>query len=159
MHKIEYNVFEKGYIDFTIILDFLKNNDDALIPHLSERVNLFEYSNKLSKKAIHFTAFQNEQLAGILSLYFNQYPRFSFCPYFCVNKDYTNQSIGNTLLKMAVNYCMSNRSSGIKLTVNKDNLSAIKFYKKNDFYSIEERFYPNSDKKHLLMENKLNKNK
>ena len=156
MHKIKYKLFEKSCIDSTIILDFFKKNDDALIPHISERVNLFDYSNRLSEKAIHFTAFKNGKLVGILSLYFNQFPKFSFCPYFCVNKNYTGQSIGNTLLKMAIDYCILNNSFGIKLTVNKDNLYVIKFYKKNDFYSIEEGFYPNSDKKHLLMGKKLN---
>lgn len=152
MEEISYSILDKKELSYSLVLDFLKRNDAALVPRISERVDLLDYSIKIAERAILFVAFKDAILVGVFALYFNRCPKSSYCPYLCVNEKYRGQHIGNVLIDMSVDYCSLNGSSCIQLTVSEENLSAIKFYKKNNFSFVEKGFYPKSNKKFFLLE-------
>jgi len=155
VQNIEYRVFERNELSDDLIFDFLKENDDALYPSLSDRVDLKAYSHKLSERAIHFVALKENKIIALLSLYFNLSPKDSYIPFFCVNHDYQGLAIGKKIMQMSIDYCIKRGSSGISLTVRKDNFTAVKFYERNDFRLVDEDYYTGTEVRLLLMKRVL----
>lgn len=155
MEEITYSVLDKKKLSYSLVLEFFKSNDEALVPRISERVDLSDYSRKIAERATLFVALKDEILVGVFALYFNRYPDNSYCPYFCVNTKYRGKHIGNNLINRAFDYCRENGSLCMQLTVSEENLSAIKFYKKNKFKFINSNFYSGSYKKYFLLEKQI----
>jgi len=118
------------------IFNYLSDIDQHLIPSLSSRVNIRDYSKKLHQHAVHFCALDNTNLIGIALCYFND-PEGN-CVYissFSVLKNYHNQGIAGKLLKTVVEYAKSEGFEKLSLKVFKNNQSAIMLYKKSGFIS------------------------
>jgi len=56
---------------------------------------------------------------------------------------------------MSIDYCLKRGSSGISLTVRRDNFSAVRFYERNDFRLVDEDYYAGTEVRLLVMKKKL----
>jgi len=120
------------------ILLHLKECDDNFIPTLSKRLNILEYSKKISKFSVKFESWCDEVLIGLISVYFTDINNKSgFITNVSVLKEYMGRGIASTLLNMCIEYATKNGIREISLEVNKYNNSAIHLYKKFDFTIYE----------------------
>ena len=150
---INYRVFKPGELDAEIIFDFLNEVDNYLTPTLSSRVDLLEYSKKLSKNATNFAAFEELQLIGLSSFYFNESPEMSYGTYLCVKEQYQKDGgVGIKLLTDSIDYCEDNNSKGFWCAIRKTNKPLRKLYRILGFTIKSEQTYPNSDVVELYIE-------
>ncbi|NLD47926.1 MAG: GNAT family N-acetyltransferase [Clostridiaceae bacterium] len=116
------------------IYDYLMALDKSLLPTLSSRVNIKDYSCKLCNYALHFCAFDEEQMVGIVAGYFNDPDNKTvYISSFSVIKSHRKKGIASTLLKKVIHYAISKGFSKIDLQVYIANESAITFYENFGF--------------------------
>jgi ribosomal protein S18 acetylase RimI-like enzyme len=117
------------------IFNYLSENDCIFKPKLSTRTNIGEFSKKLHKNAIHFCAFDGQNLVGLIACYFNDPDGESgFISSVSVKMDYQGIGIIKELLSLVVNYGKQNKFSFLGLEVRVENDAAKNIYKKAGFY-------------------------
>lgn len=120
------------------IKKYLEENSSIFIPPLNTRIDIEEFSNKIYNNAIHFCAFDKDNLIGFLASYFNHPQKeFGYITTISVSLEYQNKGIASKLLTEAFNYARLNNFNNIRLEVHKNNLHAIDFYKMKGFDFIE----------------------
>jgi len=120
------------------IFEHLLECSDNFIPNLAETVNIRDYSKKVFENAITFEAWENNKLIGLVASYFNDNKnRKGFITNVSVSKNYQGKGIAAILLNMCKNYGAKYNFNSIKLEVNKNNILAIKLYKKLGFDETE----------------------
>jgi GNAT superfamily N-acetyltransferase len=119
------------------IFNYLKNNDDTFVPTLSSRLNIPDFSRKLSEMSVHFCAFDDGCMIGLLAGYFNNNAELSgFISSLSVKKEYQSRGIASTLLDSAIEYGKSNEFKNIKLEVRNENKPALRIYQKAGFTNV-----------------------
>ena len=121
-------------------LERCKNN---FIPPLQETVDISSYAEKIKTKSITFEAWDNERLAGLIAVYFNDPGNeFGFITNVSVEKEYAGQGIASRLLESVSRYAREKQFKEIRLKVHCRNIQAIKLYRKHSFekYGSEEDF-------------------
>ncbi len=122
------------------ILSHLSNCDTTFVPPLSTRVDLVSYSKKIAEKAITFEAWHEDNLAGLMAVYFNHTDkRTGYITNMSVVPEYTGKGIGSKLLLHCINYGVAGSCCELRLEVNKFSARAISFYKKHSFVQIHEK--------------------
>ena len=87
-----------------------------------------------------FTARHNAQLIGIVAVYFNLSPLYSFCTDVSVLPEYQRtQRIGYSLLKKAILFTKGSQSAGFSLVAD---VSLVRFYTRLGLMVKESAFYP-----------------
>ncbi len=154
---VEFKVFKPGESDPDKLYDFLMEVDDYLTPTLSSRVNLVDYSQKLSRQATNFVAMNGDEIIGLSSFYFNESPEMSFGTYLCVKNEWQKEGgIGIKLLTDSIDYCEKNGSKGFWCAIRKSNKPLRKLYRYLGFSIKSEETYPNSDVVELYIEKIFN---
>lgn len=116
------------------IITHLQSCNNNFEPPLETYINIKEYGEKLHKNAVNFEAWSEDNLVGLISVYFNnQKTKISFISNVSVNKDLQKQGIANHLLENAIQYGITQKFKSIELEVNNKNNSAIKLYRKKGF--------------------------
>ena len=150
---IEFRMFSPEGLPAHQLLSFLEEVDDYFTPTLSSRVNLSDYSRKLSKQATNFVAIEDDKIVGLSSCYFNKAPEMSFGTYLCVKKEFQKDGgIGIKLISDTIDYCEQNGSKGFWCAIRKTNKPLRKLYKILGFSIRSEQTYPNSDVIELYIE-------
>ena len=153
MNKIEYFVYQPGTIDRQVFYDYLKEVDDLLIPPLSSRVDLAEYAEKVTSKAVMFVAKDGFDWVGVEAVYFNEYPEFSFTTHLSVKKEYQNNSmVGTELMLRQLRYLKKNRTKGLRFSIRKSNTQLLNYHLKTGGRIIAEHTYPGTDIVEVEME-------
>jgi ribosomal protein S18 acetylase RimI-like enzyme len=130
-------IFKTKQAEKKAILMHLTECNDSFVPPLNERTDLNNYSNKIVEKAITFEAWNADLLIGLIAAYFNNADSPSaFITNVSVVKKFKGMGIATTLLKNCIDYSINNNCFEIYLEVNKENIPAINFYKKNNFTQI-----------------------
>lgn len=132
-------------------MQFIKINEKCAIynlltefqdvfPHLMDKIsNLEDYAEKLSELAYVYSAEKNGESVGILIFYANdEKSRTAYISLIGVKKGYECKGIGKELLDHCEEVSLQNDMLRLKLEVDKDNITAIKFYKKNGFVTLNE---------------------
>lgn len=102
--------------------------------------DIWLYADKLINKAVIFEAWVDTELAGCCACYMNNpQGRAAYISYIGVNECYKRIGIGTKLINRVEYVAISNRFNSIELEVYKNNLSALSFYSKHGFVSIEDR--------------------
>lgn len=110
---------------------------DTFIPPLASRVNIDEYSDKLSEKAVTFSAFDGEELVGLVAAYFSMTPEGeAFISNVSVTGEYAGTGLANELLDLCINYAREHHFSGIVLEVAEINGRAVRFYENHGFITL-----------------------
>jgi ribosomal protein S18 acetylase RimI-like enzyme len=116
------------------ILKHLKVCDKQFIPMLSSRINIQDYSAKLIEKAVTFEAWFHEDLVGLIAVYFsNVETGEAFISNVSVVDKFNGRGIAKGMLEECILYAKQNKFHTLILEVNKLNLVALNFYKKNLF--------------------------
>ena len=102
-------------------------------PPLNETVELAVYSNKISKKAITFEAWNESILIGLLAAYFDDHNKFAFITNVSVLDDKIKSGVASQLMTKLINYAIGVGTAKLFLKVNKRNERAINLYKKFHF--------------------------
>jgi len=118
-----------------VIFNYLTAIDQSLIPPLSTRVDIRDYSEKLQCNAIHFCALDNDSLVGIVACYFNEPEgKTGYISSFSVVESHRSKGIAGNLLKSVTDYAINKGFETIILRVFRHNKAAINLYEKFGFY-------------------------
>jgi len=109
----------------------LLNCDAFFKPKLSSYVNIHEYSDKISKKAITFEAWHLNTLIGLVAVYYNK--KEAYITNVSVIDTYVGIGIAKKLLLQAIEKAIKYNSTKMSLIVHKNNTNALLFYKKIGF--------------------------
>jgi ribosomal protein S18 acetylase RimI-like enzyme len=116
------------------ILTYLAVIDKKLIPKLSGRVDLDQYSEKLFNNAIHFCVTEEEIIIGFCACYFNNpVKKTGYISSFSVSESFREKGIAKNLLKFVTEYGLSIGYEKIILNVYFLNKTAIILYEKCGF--------------------------
>ncbi|MBT3384102.1 MAG: GNAT family N-acetyltransferase [Prolixibacteraceae bacterium] len=128
------------------IKSYLKQNAQIFNPPLNTKIDIDDYSIKISNFAIQFWATFNNKIVGFMACYFNDPKKeIGYITTISVVKKRQGQGVGNQLLYNAILYAKENDFKKINLEVNKENISAIQLYEKVGFIFSE------SNNENLLM--------
>ena len=141
MNSISFNInYHINVSDLDSIVKHLLICDDYFEPPLSSYVNIQEYGKKLLGKAINFEAWHNNELIGLVSVYFNDTTnKIAFISNVSIDAGYQKKGIASILLKTAIAYGTDLGFSSLKLEVQPKNIKAVNLYKKLGFE--EEKTY------------------
>ncbi|MBR1635443.1 MAG: GNAT family N-acetyltransferase [Lachnospiraceae bacterium] len=92
---------------------FLFKCDSSFKPALSERVDITQYAEKISRYAETVFFVHHEKDIAASSLYCNRYP--AYITSVAVLPDYTGQGIGTSLIREAEQHCIQKRLKKIRL--------------------------------------------
>ena len=146
MGKIEYYTYQPGTLDSLEFLAYLREVDDLLIPRLSSRVDLAEYAERVTDRAVLFVAKDGEKWVGVEAVYFNEYPDFSFTTHLSVKKEYQKDSaVGMELMLRQLKYLKEHRTKGLRFSIRKSNTGLLKYHLKTGGKIIAEHTVPNTD--------------
>lgn len=129
--NITYKIDNSSFDDIFL---HLKKVDNSFRPKLSTILNLEQYAKKILQLSVKFESWDDNNLIGLIAMYnnFDQIP-FSYITNVSVFEFYSGRGIASRLLDNAIQYAKMKRICRIDLHVNKFNLKAINFYKKNLF--------------------------
>lgn len=130
--KLDFEWCNGGYCQ-PRLYDFLCSIDNIIIPKLSARVNIKDYSKKLSINAENLFVINDDTDVASCSIYTNT--RSAYISSIAVKREYHLNGVGSVMLEEVCSH-VRHRCDLIYLEVNVDNSNAIKFYKKNGFISV-----------------------
>lgn len=125
----------------------LEQCDQDFVPVLSSRVDLLDYSRKISEKAVSFEAWDGSALVGMVNAYLNDTrTRAGFITNVSVLKGYARRGVASALLAMCLEHARQTGFSKIRLQASPENQPALRLYSRAGFVVVAET----AD--HLLME-------
>lgn len=117
---------------------FSKCQNDFL-SGLKQKVNMDEYCQKIIEQSFTFEAWDKNELIGLIAAYFNNFDtKIGFITSVSLLPEYQGMGVASVLLENCINYAIENEFNSIKLEVNKNNVSALKLYKKFNFVIVAE---------------------
>ncbi|MDC0357678.1 GNAT family N-acetyltransferase [Oligoflexia bacterium] len=135
--NIEYKT--KAATDEEIFLH-LKECNHHFNPPLEDKVNISEYSKKISEKAVTFEAWTDQTLKGLVAAYFNDFKNmFGYITNVSLAKDCIGKGVATQLMRMCITYARRWDFKEISLEVFQNNIEAIRLYKKFGFINIEDK--------------------
>lgn len=122
------------------IRDHLLHCDSCYIPPLSTRVNITEYSNKLSVLAMTFEAWHHANLIGLVAAYFNDETlSTAYISDVSVNSIYQGKGVARKLVLACINYAHERKFRYVNLEVGIENAGAIQLYTTLGFSKVTEK--------------------
>lgn len=129
--------FSTGQATCGEILAHLRACDVSFEPVLSGRVDLDEYAEKLSRKAITFEAWEGDRLVGLVAGYFNDLTaREGFITTVSTHPEFTGRGSASALMAMALRYAADHGFEALSLEVGTHNQPALNLYQKWGFERI-----------------------
>ncbi|WP_431066304.1 GNAT family N-acetyltransferase [Methylotuvimicrobium sp.] len=120
--------------NFNRIKLFLESVDKLFYEPLSLRVDLIEYSKRLSKKAKNIFLTKNGEDIGHIAFYINCNENKLFITSISVIDGFQGNGLGEYLLKIVKIYAKKNNYKKVELEADLRSEKLIKFYKKNGFH-------------------------
>lgn len=115
---------------------FEKNVD--MLQEMFERVDLVEFSEKISTNAVHFEVRDQDELVGFMAAYYNdEESKVAYITTISISPKYQGQGLGKKLLVEGIEYARQKRFLFVRLQVRKANSLALKFYESFDFQKVE----------------------
>jgi len=116
---------------------YFENNFDVL-EEMFERVNLIEYSIKLSLNAKHFCLFQQDEVVGFMAAYFNDVEnKIAYISTVSIFPQFQGQGVGGEMLDKACCYANKLGFKVVRLQVRKNNDGALRFYINHGFSKVK----------------------
>ena len=118
----------------------LKECNSDFIPPLDQKVDLHEYSKKISEKAITFEAWENKILIGLVAGYFNDIEKkIGYITNVSVIKNWKGKGIALALMSQCIEYAKKYSFNEIDLEVSSQNIGALELYRKVKFVEFEKK--------------------
>ena len=112
--------------------------NENFIPHLEKRVNIREYSTKIFEKAVTFEAWFDNTLVGLVAIYLNDPEGQSgYITNVSSIRRFMAKGIASHLINMSIDYARQHNFKTIFLEVAKENVYALKMYKKHQFQEFK----------------------
>lgn len=116
------------------VLAFLQEIDSDVVPSLSSRTNLEDYSSKICRLSVCVVAWYENHIVGLSSAYCNDpKTRIGFLTLIAVAKDFRCQGIATDLLDETIRVAKSKNMKKLILETNINNKRAISLYIKRGF--------------------------
>jgi ribosomal-protein-alanine N-acetyltransferase len=132
--------FREGTATQEDIRGHLDDCDRNFSPRLSLKVDIEEYSRKISAKAHTFEAWFDETLVGLVAAYLNDsYGRRGFITNVTVAKAFMGRGIASALLDRCLDRSRQEGMEAIWLEVGMESLEAIRLYEKLGFSQLEHK--------------------
>jgi ribosomal protein S18 acetylase RimI-like enzyme len=104
------------------------------IPPINQMVDINKYSNKLVQNADCFFIKNHGENIGFLAIYANDHSgKISFISSISIIPEYQGTGVSQKLIDFSIEHAKKKGMKCIKLEVNKNNIRAIKFYRRNRF--------------------------
>lgn len=116
--------------DITRIEKQLRELDEVFIPHLTGRVNIAEYAEKLADKARIVYACENGGDCGHCAFYVNTQEGSAYITSIAIKPVCQRQGIGQKLVECMKKQCFDMGIKFIRLEVYQTNENAIRFYQR-----------------------------
>lgn len=123
LNDLRFYHFKPSQLDKEIIYNFLISGNKKYTKILSDRVNMCEYSKKLSIKANNFIVKKNNDIVSYSGTYFDMRTKNAFISTISVSEAYLRHGIGQKLIDFICDHALKNKLETIKLeekTQNKD---------------------------------------
>jgi ribosomal protein S18 acetylase RimI-like enzyme len=122
------------------ILAVLKKTDKYFIPiPISKKVNLVEYSQKLSNLATHISCRIENELIGFTCCYMNNFDnKIAFISLTTILPNFIGKGIGTKLTLKCEDIIRNKGFIGVEFEVEKENLQSIIMHQKIDYQIISE---------------------
>lgn len=115
----------------------LSQCDAHFVPPLSGRTNIGDYARKIAGQAATFEAWSDGMLVGLVAAYCNdQGTRIAYVTNMSVMQEWMGRGIAERLLRECLAHAAAVRMRQVRLEVSKDNVPAIKLYKKLGFAAV-----------------------
>src|ERR1700687_3495700 len=132
--------FREGTVTQEEIRAHLERCDENFSPRLSFKVDIEEYSKKISAKAQTFEAWSGDTLVGLVAAYLNDRgARRGFITNVSVVKAFMGRGIASALLDRCLDRSRQEGMDAIGLEVNMESREAIRFYEKFGFSELERK--------------------
>lgn len=116
----------------------LVKSSSTFNPPLDSYVNITEYSKKLKENATTIEIWEKKVLVGLLAVYLNnEEEKRGFITNVSVLPEYQGCGLGSVLLNKILEYGREANYEEIILEVRKENIKAIKIYKKFGFKEFD----------------------
>ena len=117
----------------------MKCNED-FVPRLEEKVNVQEYSRKLSGKAVTFEAWAGSTLVGLVAAYFNDPDgETGYITSVSTLRSHMGKGIAHVLVTACIDYARQYKFKAVLLEVAKANTRAIELYEEFRFQQVEDQ--------------------
>ena len=124
--------------DMEDILNAYKSIENVF-PNLSQRVCIDEYLEKLAKNAEVIIIRSEQSIIGFLAAYMNNTTeKIAYISLIGVTSSFMGKGIGSKLFDCCVNMAKEKGMTKLRLEVDNDNISAIKFYEKHGMKFISD---------------------
>jgi ribosomal protein S18 acetylase RimI-like enzyme len=132
--------FREGTANQEDIQAHLEGCDENFSPRLSVKVEIEEYSRKISAKARTFEAWFGDTLVGLVAAYLNDRgARGGFITNVSVAKGFTGRGIATALLERCLDRSRQEGMEAIGLEVSMESREAIRMYEKLGFSKLERK--------------------
>lgn len=128
--------WKKGGKSVLRIREFLTEVDSIMIPQLSNRVDINDYSQKLAENADNLFAVYHMKDIANCAVYCNR--EVAYISSIAVKEKYQNRGIGNLMMLEIKKHVRDKNICSIRLKVHKGNDTAISYYVKNGFKKIDQ---------------------
>lgn len=118
------------------VSELLKQFIEAF-PTLSERIDIEQYSIKLSNNALFILACEDDEIVAFIAYYKDYDKRMKYIPLIAVKESYRGKGIGGAMLTKL--FVLDDHFTCIRLEVFKTNKKAYQFYANHGFSIIEDR--------------------
>jgi ribosomal protein S18 acetylase RimI-like enzyme len=116
----------------------LDDFDIMFSPTLSSHIDLLAFAEKLAPNALFILCRSSEEIVGYIAFYENRDTRVCYIPSVCVKDTYRSNGIASRMMDYLVTQSHADINT-ISLEVRKNNDSAIRFYRKQNFVVTEDR--------------------
>ncbi|SFC56844.1 Acetyltransferase (GNAT) domain-containing protein [Alkalibacterium subtropicum] len=126
--------------DVDTMYQLLIKFDTVFSPSLSEKARgLKDYAEKLVNNAVTYAAIKDCEVVGFISFYLgDEKQAYAYITLLAVVPEYQGRKNAQALFDRCIEKIREVKINTVELEVEKNNVSAISFYKKNDFKIIEE---------------------
>lgn len=121
------------------IFKYLTLNSNVFIPELKSRIDIREFSRKISVYGTHFWAYHNDKPVGFMACYLNDPGNeLGYISTISVTKDWQRLGIGSRLLDAGVQYASEREFRRVALEVRNCNSAAAYFYMSRGFRLVRQ---------------------
>jgi ribosomal protein S18 acetylase RimI-like enzyme len=132
--------FREGTASMRDIQSHLEECDGDFLPRLSLKINIEEYSRKISARAKTFEAWSGKVLVGLVAAYLNDRDtRIGFLTNMSVAKKFMGRGIATVLLDQCLSRSRLEGMKAVRLEVSVENREAIRLYRNFAFSEFERR--------------------
>ena len=117
----------------SVIAAHLRRCDNDFVPPLSDRVEIDDYSRKITGRAIRFEGWAVGSLVGLVAAYFDVDRLTAFITTVSVEPEQRKRGLASRLLVDCVAYAQERGYTRVLLEVDRDNRSAIDLYEREGF--------------------------